>query len=143
MRPHRPTLLTVHHSGVKVADDEDIVAAMQGLQRYSQRAKHWPDVPYHFVIGRNGQIAEGRNVAFAGDTNTGYDPAGHLLVCVEGNFEEQVPTAEQVASLKRLCAWLCQEYRIAPRHIHGHKHYATTACPGRNLSPLLPTLVSQ
>lgn len=140
MRPHVLERITVHHSGVVAAPEEDLPATMRSLQRYSQGAKHWPDVPYHFVIDMQGRVAEGRSLAFAGDTNTKYDPAGHLLICLEGNFEVQTPTETQIASLKALCRWLCQRYHLPATRIYGHNHYASTACPGHNLSKHLSTL---
>ena len=40
--------------------------------------------------------------AYAGDTATSYDPHGHLLVVLEGDFNLEDPTAAQLDSLVRV-----------------------------------------
>jgi N-acetyl-anhydromuramyl-L-alanine amidase AmpD len=123
---------------------------MQSLQRFSQQPQRlaargplkpaWPDVPYHFYIGADGQIAEGRDTAYAGDTNTDYDPTGHILIVLEGNFEREMPSGAQSESLYRLASWIADEWQIQTDEIKGHKDYASTLCPGRNLEAQLPAL---
>ncbi|MFH0794982.1 MAG: N-acetylmuramoyl-L-alanine amidase, partial [bacterium] len=76
---------------------------------------------------------EGRVSDFAGDTNTTYDPKGHLLVKVTGDFEKQPFTPELHTSLVHLLAYLCQQYDISPDTIKGHKDLAATGCPGEDL----------
>lgn len=149
MREHVPTRLTIHHSGVVTPAEVDLVKKMKGLQNYSQHEGQqadgktkpvWADVPYHFVIGPDGRVAEGRPIQFAGDTNTEYDPAGHVLITLLGNFEEQQPTPAQLDALTELLANLSTRYQIAPDTITGHRDQAETACPGKHLQALLPEL---
>lgn len=128
-----------------------LTAKMKGLQRFSQAKEKlsdgrmkpaWPDVPYHFYIGSDGRIAEGRSITAVGDTNTGYDPAGYIQVVVEGNFETEKVTDAQQAALKSLLAWLTEKYNIKPTSIAGHKAKAQTACPGKDLEEKLPGIVA-
>src|SRR5262245_16557745 len=93
MKTHQPTRITIHHTAVKQNPQRTLAQKLQALQKFSQNpgtlgngaAKPvWPDVPYHYYIDCHGQIGEGREVQFVGDTNTKYDPTGHALVVLEG-----------------------------------------------------------
>jgi N-acetyl-anhydromuramyl-L-alanine amidase AmpD len=150
MKRHTLAHITIHHTASPQSSRRTIVAKMQALQKFSQSAHRvaaraplkpaWPDVPYHFYVAVDGQIAEGRSLDYAGDTNTDYDPTGHALVVLEGNFENEQPSAQQLRSLYELTLWLARERRIAAVEIKGHKEKAATLCPGRNLQKLLPEL---
>jgi hypothetical protein len=128
--PHTLDRITIHHDGAEF--DGDAVARMQSLQSGS-RNRGWVDIPYHFLIDLEGNIYEGRPLGFVGDTATEYDPTGHALITVMGNYEVQEINETQLAAIVDLASWLCYEYSIPPQMIRGHKDYAATACPGKNL----------
>lgn len=143
---HKPEKITIHHSGVIYPVKVNLIEKMKGLQRYSQSSEKmangkvkevWADVPYHFIISGTGEIAEGRDINYSGDTNTEYDPKNHILINVLGNFQEQEPTEEQIKSIVKLCSYLCKKYNISIEEIKGHNDFATTDCPGKNLSKLI------
>ena len=105
MKTHKISRFTIHHTATLQKPERSLAEKMLALQKFSQnpgtlgngKAKPaWPDVPYHFYIDCHGGIAEGREWQFVGDTNTAYDPTGHLLVVLEGNFEEEQPTELQM-----------------------------------------------
>ena len=150
-KKHRITFITVHHTATAQKPEGLIGTKMRNLQAFSQRDDKldsgkvkpaWFDIPYHYYIAADGQIAEGRPIKYAGDTNTEYDPAGHALVVLEGSFNKEIPTPAQVESLKQMVAWLARKYKVPPENIKGHSDYARTACPGENLRKLLPELRS-
>jgi len=137
MKKHTLRFITLHHSGVAYHSDPAPPIRIKKLQEFSFNEKNWPDIPYHFKIDLQGRIWEARSLEFAGETNTSYDPTGHALICVMGNFEEQSVTPEQLDSVVQLCAWLCSQYNIPPERIKGHKDYAETLCPGRDFYPYI------
>ena len=96
---------------------------MVSLQRFSQTASRldtgklkpvWFDIPYHFYIAVDGKIADGRSIKFVGDTNTDYNPTGHALVVLEGNFENEEPSPDQLKSLQALHPGWRQLTRCGP-----------------------------
>ncbi len=105
---------------------------MRDHQAYHQQ-QGWPDLAYHFVIDRNGHVYEGRPIGAPGDTATDYDPAGHFLPVLDGNFDEQEPTEAQLSSLAVLMAWAMEEYDLRTEVVGAHRDYAATACPGSSL----------
>ncbi len=126
--------ITLHHQGEIWNDGADIQAYLRRLQQWSRLTKGWRDVPYHYVIGPDGRIFAARPVAEPGDTNTDYNPRGHALVMLVGNFEVQQPTPEQMAAATELVAWLAREHQVPLTHIASHGDYsAQTLCPGKNL----------
>ncbi len=93
----------------------------------------WPDLAYHFVVDRNGNVYEGRPIEAIGDTFTEYDPTGHFLACFEGHFDRQAPSGAQLAAMTRLVAWAMQTYSVSGDLIGGHRDWAGTTCPGDNM----------
>ncbi len=126
--------ITIHHSGVVFEEDADPIQKIKGLQRFSQEDKGWIDIPYHFALDLDGNIYVERPIEYAGDTNTEYDPTGHALIEVMGNYEVQTIKPEQLDALAHLTAWLAQEYNVPVDHIASHKdHSDQTVCPGKDL----------
>lgn len=149
MKEHEPCYLTVHHTATSQNPKVPISQKMRSLQQFSQNDAQlatgrfkpsWADVPYHFYIDMNGEIAEGRDAKCVGDTNTPYDPTGHIQIVLEGNFEKEEPSARQLQSLEQLAVWLSLIWEISPSEVKGHKDYVATACPGKNLQMKLPEL---
>lgn len=132
-KPQRISKITVHHQGEIWKDGTDVENYLRRLQQWSRLTKRWADIPYHYVIAPDGRIYAARPLAQAGDTNTEYDPTGHALVMLVGNFEEQQPTPAQLAAAVELTAWLARQHRLGLDAIASHKDYSRqTVCPGRN-----------
>lgn len=147
MRAHVPVRLTIHHTGVAQNPGRTIEQKLVALQAFSQRDDSlsdgrrkpaWPDVPYHYYVAVDGSIGEGRDWHYAGDSNTPYDPAGHLLVVVEGNFERDTLTSAQRRALDALVPALARRHGIVADSVATHRDYAATSCPGRGIYAELP-----
>jgi hypothetical protein len=147
MKRHVPTRLTIHHTATAMAPQRTIEAKLTALQQFSQRDDSladgrkkpaWADVPYHFYVAVDGSVGEGREWRYVGDSNTPYDPTGHLLVVVEGNFERDTLTTAQRTALALLVPELARRFRIPASALGAHRDYAQTSCPGANLYAELP-----
>lgn len=137
--PHEIHTITLHHSGSPepLRPEDDPIAKLRGLQSWGQAERNWWDVPYHLLIDLEGTVYEGRDWRFMGETNTEYDPRGHLLISVLGNYDLQEPTKEQLAAITRMMVWAASEFGVPPERIYGHRDHADTSCPGRHLSKYL------
>ncbi len=133
--PHRITHVTLHHTGSAepLRPEEDPVTKLRGLQSWGAAERNWWDVPYHFLMDLEGRIYEGRDWRYMGETNTTYDPNGHFLISVIGNYERQEPTTAQLTAIAELMAWALREFDLPLDRIGGHYNYATTGCPGGHL----------
>jgi N-acetyl-anhydromuramyl-L-alanine amidase AmpD len=133
--PRDWTSIVIHHT----ATDRGDVASIHE----THLAKKWLGIGYHFVIGNGNGMPDGAieptfrwreqiQGAHAGDEE--YNEHG-IGVCLIGNFEENPPTARQLAAVKRLVAVLKREYKVPADRVIGHSEVKATACPGR-LFPL-------
>lgn len=133
-RHQRIDHITLHHQGEPFPQGKDPIAYLRNLQSWSRSTKHWLDIPYHYIVDLDGKIYAGRPLDYAGDTNTEYDPLGHALIEVVGNFEEVEPNQRQLDAVADLMAALARRYHVPLDHIAGHKDYsAHTVCPGAHL----------
>jgi hypothetical protein len=149
MKEHVPTRLTIHHTGEPQAPNRTIEQKLRGLQAFSQRDDSlssgkkkpaWADVPYHFYLATDGSIGEGRDWHYSGDTNTSYDPTGHLLLVIEGSFDRDTLTTAQRRTLDIVVPALAKRFNIPPERLASHKDFAETSCPGKNVYAELPRL---
>lgn len=133
-KKHTITHITLHHQGEPFPQGKDVIKYLRNLQTWSRRDKHWIDIPYHYIIDLEGKVYEGRNINYAGDTNTEYNPFGHALIEVVGNFEEVMPNDKQIDAIVNTMTWLAEKYNVPADSIRAHKDYSTqTVCPGKNL----------
>ncbi|MFQ6605761.1 MAG: N-acetylmuramoyl-L-alanine amidase [Fidelibacterota bacterium] len=130
---HEISFITIHHGGVVFSSEKDPREYMRTFQEWCRTEKHWIDNPYHYMIDLAGVVYEARPLQYPGDTNTAYDPTGHALICVLGNYEEQSLSPEQLTTLVRLTAYLSTAYSVPRDRIKTHRDYTETLCPGKNI----------
>jgi hypothetical protein len=137
--PHSITRVTLHHTGsaqpLRAGDDP--IQRLRGLQAWGASDRNWWDLPYHFLIDLDGNVYEGRDWRYMGETNTSYNPSGHFLISVIGNYELQQPTDSQVAAIADMMAWALHRFDLPIDSLGGHYHFAGTTCPGQHLRVLL------
>jgi hypothetical protein len=133
------TSITLHHEGSAkpLLPGDDPVQLLRNLQSWSASDRNWWDVPYHYLIDLDGNIYEGRDWHYVGETNTTYDPSGHFLISIIGNYDLQEPTQKQLDAIADLMAWAVEEFDVPVDSIKGHYQYADTGCPGKNLRKYL------
>jgi hypothetical protein len=137
--PQHITSITLHHEGSAkpLLPGDDVVAALRALQSWGERDRNWWDVPYHYLIDLDGHVYEGRDWHYMGETNTTYDPSGHLLISIIGNYNLQEPTPAQLDAIANVMAWAVKRFDVPLDSIKGHYQYAQTDCPGKNLRKYL------
>ena len=131
---HTIDQITIHHS--------DTSSTIVGPPQFrSWQSWHfylgWPDLAYHFIIGKDAKVYEGRPFTAVGDTATEYDPTGHLLIVVAGNYDQEAPTEAQLEALAQLVAWGSMQFDVDVATVSGHRDHAATTCPGDHLQELI------
>ena len=125
------TTLVVHHTALPLTD-----GPLQ-IQQLHMQQRGYADIGYHFIIGPDGTLYEGRRINIRGAHAQGYN-TGTIGVVLQGNLNIINPTQEQLNTLAALTDYLRDTYGIT--HLAGHNDFNPdlTECPGDNLHPLLP-----
>lgn len=120
--------VVVHHAAFYENTDFDTLLAVQSVHRNQRR---WADIGYHYLIGKNGLIYEGRDWSVRGTHVERYN-TGSLGICLLGNFMETAPEVNQLNSALALINWLGERLQLS--HIASHRQFnPQTQCPGDNL----------
>jgi N-acetylmuramoyl-L-alanine amidase len=95
----------------------------------------WSDIGYHYVIYRNGQVHEGRDVDIVGAHCAGHNLHSIGVVYVggvasDGRTPKDTRTEQQKAALLSLLIDLKKLYPRAK--IYGHRDFANKDCPSFN-----------
>jgi N-acetyl-anhydromuramyl-L-alanine amidase AmpD len=132
------------------------------LQEYQMLRMRYDDIAYHYIIGKRGEIYEGRPIeymgAHAGETREANDLAnrmrlglieenleeamrldpdyGSIGICLDGNFENDEPGEEQLQSLSGLIEHLQQKYSIEKNQIYMHSEVAEEIIVKSGLTPV-------
>jgi len=162
--------LLVHHTaGPSLYSKQQVPQMLRNIVLFHQsETKRWPDTCYNFFVDQFGGVWEGRTGSLTSPVRadaTGGNQGFAQLVCLVGNFENDVPSEAMVESLAKLLGWLAHRYNIELRQskrvmftsrgsnkyprgeivrarpISGHRDMSYTACPGKNAYPLLRSAV--
>lgn len=137
MTPQPSTKLSccTHHSAFLDANDD---SALQVIQERHRVQNAWADVGYHYMVGKTGNVYEGRPLNVRGAHITGYN-TGSLGICLLGNFMLERPTTAQLRSTEALVLWA--KHHLQLTHIATHRQFERiTECPGDNLQRYLDAL---
>jgi len=90
-------------------------------------------IGYQYYIAKDGTVTQGRADNEEGAHTKGLN-TGSIGICLEGNFDYDKPSVQQMISLKNLITRKMNEYAIAPGNISGHRLWRKTSCPGLKLT---------
>lgn len=103
------------------------------VRRLHVNGNGWSDIGYHYLIDRDGTVAEGRPEERTGAHVKGHNTGTIGITLFGGHggsendkFEEHF-TPKQDAALRRLIADLEEKHQI--KKVTGHNEYAAKACP--------------
>lgn len=120
--------LIVHYSATPKGMEVDA----EKIREWHVTDRGWRDIGYHFVIGYDGKVEIGRDIA-----ETGAHCAQHnfesIGICYVGGLNEagkpaDTRTKEQKVALRAVLAVLKSIFPEAK--VYGHKDLQPTACPG-------------
>ncbi|MBU0577167.1 N-acetylmuramoyl-L-alanine amidase [Patescibacteria group bacterium] len=152
--------IIVHHTDSEVRDlngdhrmdSRDYKSMIRLIYQYHAVSRGWGDIGYNYIIDPLGNIYEGR---YGGDKVIGAHALcynnGSLGIAIIGNYEEDQVPEPALNALISLVAQKSRQYSIDPNgtsvfrgkqlsNIIGHRDVRATACPGRYLYELLPTV---
>ena len=116
-----PKKIIYHHAAANGFTAESI--------HESHKKKGWGGIGYHYYIRKDGTIYSGRPETAEGAHTKGKNKES-IGICLEGNFEEDRLSLEQLESLYELSVYIGLKYDIY--EIVGHRDQWNTLCPGKN-----------
>lgn len=118
---NKPTEIIYHHS---VSSNK----TPESIHEY-HKSKDWSGIGYQYYIRKDGTIYTGRPENAQGAHAKGENKRS-IGICLEGNFEEEELSLEQMQSLYELSMYITLKYDIYK--IIGHGDVGETLCPGIN-----------
>lgn len=131
---NKPAEIIVHHSAETAPHPQfDAIDAMHKERGFPRSASgHF--VGYHYVIERDGTVRAARGHQEEGAHARGRNAAS-IGICLVGNFDLDLPTSAQSASLGSLLVRVAGQYGISEENIVPHRtHNADTHCYGLRLA---------
>ncbi|MFD7021562.1 N-acetylmuramoyl-L-alanine amidase [Promicromonospora sukumoe] len=149
-----PNKILIHHTASANVTDYSQAAGYQIARDIQQWhfANGWVDTGQHLTLSRGGYVMEGRHGSLSrlqsgSGTVVGAHAPGQNSQAIgienQGTYTSATPPAQLWSRLVELCAYICDQYGIAPTQIYGHRDYTATACPGDVLYSMLPQLRSE
>jgi len=142
---HTPVRMAIHHTVTPNNDSYSMPQRMRQIQAYHIDTRLWCDVGYHFLIGQDGQVYQGRleNLIGAHVLNHNTGSAGISFI---GDFTTIPPSQAMLDAGARIIHALSSSYGISidRSSVMGHREFAgaSTACPGDSFFPILDSYIA-
>ncbi|MEM9191511.1 MAG: peptidoglycan recognition protein [Myxococcota bacterium] len=133
--------IAIHHT---VTGSSNPARQMRGIQNFHMDSRGWCDVGYHFLLGADGKIYEGRPLELLG-SHVGGNNTGNVGIAFIGCFNSSgcsglgstTPPNSMFEAAGKLSRRLSQIYdiNITSSTLKGHRDHsgASTSCPGSNV----------
>ncbi|TVR00642.1 MAG: hypothetical protein EA398_11015 [Deltaproteobacteria bacterium] len=142
---HTPRRLTVHHTVTPNNDSLTPAARMRQIQAFHIDGRGWCDVGYHFMVGIDGRVYEGRNNWMRTGAHVRVANRDNVGINLVGNFMSFEPRTIQMEGAARIIAWVADRhgFTINRVNVRGHQEFMATDCPGVRLQARLGELVDR
>ena len=140
--PQTPQAIVIHHTWKPTLSDYKGASTIRGIQKYHMTDPHtgWTDIGYHYLIGGEGLLYEGRpETALGAHTIPNPNKVG---VCVIGDYDpaNDALTTQSYNTLLDILTYLCAQYSISPDAIYGHREFQNKTCPGDIIFNKIPEI---
>ncbi|CAF1603966.1 unnamed protein product [Rotaria magnacalcarata] len=132
------SFIVMHHSYSPSScyDDDSCIERVKDIQSFHQTSQGWDDIGFHFLVGENGKVYEGRGWNRQAAHSTGWNN-GAYGVCIIGDFTNASPN-EKALNAVRLwidcgikLGYVKEDHYIITHRQSQRPHY--TDCPGDNM----------
>lgn len=123
LNPNKVKLVVYHHRG----GNGDVQSIHQ--QHIKQG---WAGIGYHYYIRKDGTVYQGRPIQYVGSHCSGNNSCS-IGVCLEGNFQKEQPTNEQLKAAVEIYRWIRRMYPSVYKAVN-HRELYPTACPCYDLA---------
>jgi N-acetyl-anhydromuramyl-L-alanine amidase AmpD len=130
--PKRVKFVVIHHTA-----ESHRTWGIKECHEWHIKGKGWSGIGYNYFIAEDGTAYYGRADAaqdWIGAHVGGYNSTS-VGICLDGDFNTQTPSADNLAKVAQLAAMLLKRYRLPVTALRYHSELASKACPGKNFPP--------
>lgn len=127
----------IHHTAVSYTKNSDQFNANNNYHKaqWNFKSSLGYYLGYNYEIAKNGRVSQarkdGETTAACYQNNMNDGRAIHIAL--DGNFDSEKPTPEQIYALRDLMRKLVSQYGIKESDIIFHRDHAAKTCPGNNV----------
>jgi LysM repeat protein len=127
------TRITVHHTsehgGLIGVPDVEVV---RRIDNYHRNGRKWCAIGYHYLIGKDGRIYEGRPANLQG-AHVLSENENNIGISMIGDFDKKMPSARQLSALKAFLDDSRDRFKVSKNRVYGHRDLNRSICPGTAL----------
>ena len=128
-----PKYIIVHHTAVSYdVNPDQFNATNEYHKKFEMKSSLGFWGGYHYEVSKAGIIRQFRNDNEDGAHTIGKNKES-LGICLDGNFDTELPTKEQTETLRKFLVEKCKLYGIIPENIVPHRAFAAKSCYGSKL----------
>jgi N-acetylmuramoyl-L-alanine amidase len=130
----------IHHTDTQPCTNQSACSTVvRSIQKYHMNTQGWGDIGYHFLVGEDGNVYEGRGWDNVGAQVKGYNYVS-LGFAVIGTYTDHLPLDRALSAVQKLIACSVTKGKLATNYtLHGHRDGGRTTCPGQKLYDLIRT----
>ncbi len=126
------TRITIHHTGEEHVDSVSELELLRRIEHFHQTSRNWSAIGYHYLVGRTGNVYEGRPVHYQG-AHVKYQNEHNLGISVIGDFMHVMPAPAQLAALGHFLEDQRGRFHVGKHRVYGHRELGVSECPGDRL----------
>ncbi len=129
----RVTRITIHHTAEhgKVATLPDI-EGVRRIENYHREGRKWCAIGYHYLIGKDGRVYEGRPAKLQG-AHVLSENENNIGISMMGDWDKKLPSARQLSALKAFLEDTRDRFKVPKSRVYGHRDLNRSVCPGQAL----------
>ena len=124
------TRITIHHTdehgGLIGLPDVEVV---KRIENYHRNGKKWCAIGYHYLVGKDGRVYEGRPNTLQG-AHVLSENENNIGISTIGNWHKSLPSTRQLTALKSFIEDTRDRYHVGTKRIYGHRDLNQSICPG-------------
>jgi LysM repeat protein len=124
------TRLTIHHTsehgGLVGLPDIEVI---KRIENYHRNGKHWCAIGYHYLVGKDGRVYEGRPTTLQG-AHVLSENENNVGISMIGDYDKKMPSARQLSALQAFLDDSRDKYRVSKSRVYGHRDLNRSICPG-------------
>lgn len=141
---HTANRLTIHHTVTPNNDSISMPARMRQIQSFHINSRGWCDIGYHFLIGQDGKVYQGRVENIVGAHASGAN-TNNVGISFIGTFTSATPSNGMMDAAARIMKAMSRTYGFSLNRdkVKGHRQVGSTStsCPGDALYARLSNLI--